>query len=461
MNLGAALVQGGLLSRDVDAYNEQQAHSGYRMRQIQSGIQRMDDEDAARPQRLQTEQLRRDIERAELEYRQRSQPQEQANADRQRTLAGTNLDTQIALQPGAAELARTTQSTQLDAAKAQQRMQPGQIQLAESQQQDQIRAAREQQLARLWGLYRTGDRTGFLDMLNGSSIVAPGRKFDDVKEVEGTLPTGETVKGIVFVPGDGKEPVIIPMEQMAALEQKYNTKYEKVGNNLLRIGPNGAVKPVYEQEAYMVVPEGGTVASRRTGETVRGGGGGAALPRRWSEGFEKALPQREALNPDGTPKKNMKDPLAPVMETDETIAPLIRDMARTSADIIARAKVSPEEASARFAEFAKVAKATDPVKAYQELDQAGRIVVVTDKSGKPVKLLGRIGTAADGSPIVFELPTGIEDVLLGVEMENRFQREQEAGKVDEGPRLRRTHPNKGPVSVGKVRYPQAVAGINP
>lgn len=459
MNLGAALVQGGLLSRDVDAYNEQQASSGYRMRQIKAGIQRMDDEEASRPQRLQMEQLRRDIERAELEYKQRVQPTEQANADKQRTLAGGNLDTQIALQPGAAELARTTQSTQLDAAKAQQRMQPGQIQLAESQQQDQIRTAREQQLARLWGLYRTGDRSGFLDMLNGSSIVAPGRKFEDVKEVEGTLPTGEKVQGIVFVPGDGKPPIIIPVEQMAALEQKYNTKYEKVGNNLLRIGPNG-ITPVYEQDGYMAVPEGSTVASRRTGEIVRGGGGGASLPRRWAENFEKALPQREATDSTGQKKIDPKTG-PPVMETDETMAPLIRDMVRTSSDVIARAKISPEEASARFAEFAKVAKATDPAKAYQELDQAGRLVVVTDKAGKPVKLLGRIGTAADGSPIVFELPTGIEDVLLGVEMENRFQREQEAGKVDEGPRLRRTHPNKGPVAVGKVRYPQAVAGINP
>ena len=446
MNLGAALVQGGLLSRDVDAYNNQQAESGLRMRQIRAGIQRMDDDEAARPERLRIEQLRRDIESAELEYKRQVMPKDQANADRQRTLTAGNLDSQIALQPGAAELARATQNTQLAGARAQERMQPGQIQLAEAQQQEQLRTAREQQLARLWGVYSSGDRAGFLDMLNNSNLVAPGRKFSEADVGNATGPDGQPVPGLAIVPADNGPPIFIPVAQLQALHQKYNTKYEKVGNNLLRIDARGGVTPVYEQDAFMAVPEGSTVASRRTGETVRGGAGGSNMPRRWNEGLEKGMPQREALNADGSKKIDIKTG-QPVMETDETLAPAIRDMVRANRQALGRAGVSPEEAVARFGDFAKAITVDDPVKAFTNLDQAGRLQGIKDpKTGVTVGIMGRIGTDATGAPILVYLPTGLEKLLMDVELDRAFRAEQESGNVDEAGRLAGRYP--------KSKYPQ-------
>lgn len=275
MGIGSALVQGGLLARDVQQYDDQQAERGLRMRTIQSGIQRMDDEDAARPGRLELERLRQDIARTEAEYKKRTMPADQAMADTERGMRNSDLTHRAAMQPGAQEGERLQQGAALTVARGAAGMAPGQVQLAQAQQQEQMRTVREQQTARLWGLYRNGDTEGFLTALNESSMISPGRKFSEVKQVNAPGPSGE-VPALQFVAADGKPSITVPLAEMEANYRKHGSKIISGNGYVLQVDPSGQkVTPLYEKDAIKVVAEGGYVVDSK-GKRITDGAASAA-----------------------------------------------------------------------------------------------------------------------------------------------------------------------------------------
>jgi hypothetical protein len=209
MGIGSALVQGGLLSREVDKYNEQQAVQGLRMRQVQKGVRDLEDDEAARPQRNAIAELRRDIERAELEFKRVVQPAQQA-------IASSELQHQAAMQPGKQTLEREAQNAQ--------RLE-----------------AREKQLARVWSLFKAGDKDGALEVYNASELIAPGRKAAKIEEISGPAPDGTQHHGVLFVPGDGGQPILVQREQLDGLVRKHFAKFLNVGGgNVVEVGPEGA-----------------------------------------------------------------------------------------------------------------------------------------------------------------------------------------------------------------------------
>lgn len=195
----------------------------------------------------------------------------------------------------------------------------------------------------------------------------------------------------------------------------------------------------------------GTPAARGTGTSRAGSAEGGVLPDKWLSDFEtNHLPQRDATDDKGQKRIDPKTGQT-IQEVDEGRAPIVRDLARMNADVLARARVQPQEAGAVFGQFAKAFQEGDRAKAFSALDKGGRIVIATDNDGQPVRVLGRIGTASDRNPILFDLPEGMERMLLEQEFKNRETRAGERSDQAERARLRAGAPKK----------PPAVRGVSP
>jgi hypothetical protein len=214
-------------------------------------------------------QLRQDIESNELSFQQATQGQEQ-------TMRRSDIEQRGRIQPGAQRLETIQQGVATGQAEAAQKFLPGQAEIAGETQNVQVQTLREQQGANLWALLSVGDKQGALDALNNSKMLGQGRKFTDIQRgavpvrgndgqplVQNGKPVTEEV--IRLVSGDGGPDMFRPVKQLEANAQKHGTRYEKVGNNYIKIDRTGKVTPVYEQDQYVAVPEGGSVASRRTG----------------------------------------------------------------------------------------------------------------------------------------------------------------------------------------------------
>lgn len=72
-------------------------------------------------------------------------------------------------------------------------------------------------------------------------------------------------KVVRFKAADDKGDMFVPATALDALAIKHNTRTEKVGNNLVRLGPDGKATPVYESDQFKLNPETGGTFSARTG----------------------------------------------------------------------------------------------------------------------------------------------------------------------------------------------------
>jgi hypothetical protein len=277
------LVQGGLGIQAGEDYTEKQASRAHAQRAREHGVKFMESEERRRgaadkliDKDTAIKQLRQDIESNELSFQQATQGQEQ-------TMRRSDIEHRGRMQPGGQRLETIQQGVTTGQAEAAQKLQPGQIAAAGETQNIQLQTLREQQAGNLWAMLTVGDKKGTLDLLNSSQLLHPGRKFSDIQGgmvpargadgqplVQNGQPVTERV--LRLVSSDGGQDVFVPVKQLETNAAKHGTRYEKVGNNLLRIERTGTVTPAYESDQYVAVPEGGSVASRRTGLPPAAGG---------------------------------------------------------------------------------------------------------------------------------------------------------------------------------------------
>jgi hypothetical protein len=191
--------------------------------------------------------------------------------------------------------------------------------------------------------------------------------------------------------------------------------------------------------------------------------GGDKGTAKWIDDFEKHyMPKRDVKGDDGQVKMDPKTG-SPVQEVDQDVAPMVRDMARVNKEVLAAGDVHPQEAANVFTQFAQAAKSGDRAKMFSTLDKQGRIAIVENEAGDPVKAVGIMGQYRDAKgqvrPMFFDLPEKMSDELTAQEADNRVQKQK--NYPDESQRNRgmqdysRRSSNLGPVRRGVIR-PAAV-----
>ncbi|MEK6244011.1 MAG: hypothetical protein AABM33_05865 [Pseudomonadota bacterium] len=200
---------------------------------------------------------------------------------------------------------------------------------------------------------------------------------------------------------------------------------------------------------------GRAVGARGGGTAMYGGDKGAA---KWVDDFEKHyMPKSDVKNADGTNKINPKDG-QPVQEVDQEVAPIVRDLARVNNDVLAAGGVHPQEAANVFTQFAKAYKTGDRAKMFAELDKAGRVAIVENDAGDPVKAVGIMGQYRDARgqtrPMFFDLPEGMSTELITQETVNRVEKQKAYPDESKRGAAKNTRPGARAASTG-VRSPGA------
>jgi hypothetical protein len=270
-NLAGFVAQAGLVHRAAEDYDEQQGVRTHAAKARDLGIAKMDAEQKLLPEETRLKQLRQEVDGIELEFKKTHLPKLQQAESTETDVRLGEAQTKKALQPGAKKLAAGTQQTQI-------------LDLA------------ERQTANLWNMVKLGDVQGATSLLSNSELLFPGRKFKGMQRgavpVQG--PDGKPMVGadgqpvregvLMLDPEDGKDPIFIPEKSLDALVAKHNTKLEKVGNSLVRVGPGGKVEGAYEPSEAGANPETGDVyftKGPKAGQIATGGingDGGAPRP---------------------------------------------------------------------------------------------------------------------------------------------------------------------------------------
>jgi hypothetical protein len=251
--------------------------------------------DAAESRAQETHQLDTEIKQIGVRKARREEPLH----EREITLRGLKLDYETAEQQFSNTMQEFEQGTRRLLAQGQR----GQAQAGVDMQGDQIALAREQlnasiadtvqrQTANVWGVLQSGNTDVALDMFNKSKLLLPGQKAKgfaledvDVPGADGKS-AGKAKVLTINLEGGGKKQ--IPVAALDALRQKYGAQYKVVGKDLVRIGADGQATPIHSSDEYAVVPEGGSMASRRTGKPAAASGTAGAPGTGRPPGSDKA-----------------------------------------------------------------------------------------------------------------------------------------------------------------------------
>ena len=283
LKLGAAVagVMGGYaFARDQAGKAEDRE---YQAKVRQYGIRKMAAEDQLLDTDTENKKARQTIEAADLEHKRLTQPREQA-------LQTADLASRETLQPVQQATAAAQAQTGLTTAQGAQAAAPDVVAAQQAELQKKLGELKVGQTVGIWTLLRNGDKDGALKALSKSNLLYPGQEFSDIQR--GTWPvTGDDGKPmlgpdgkevrekvVALVPKDGnKAPVIIPEKALESLYERANTKVEKVGkgDSLVRVGPGGQVKPVYQDDEFAVNTETGGLFNKRTGAAPAAAGVGA------------------------------------------------------------------------------------------------------------------------------------------------------------------------------------------
>jgi hypothetical protein len=224
-----------------------------RIRQIGLGRLEREEQSGVYDKELQVRGLKADYDRNEQEFL--------------NTMQGFEQESKRLLSQGR----RTGAEVAVGAVNAAQERQGDELTLLRENLNTQLGGAVERQLATFWEVLRLGDKKSAVDLYNRSRLIHPDEKASDIKleSVDATDQRGNKVQVPVLtvVPQKkGAKTRRIPVNMLEGLRERYGARYEKAGNNIVRINRDGSATPIYEQDQYMVVPEGGSVASRRTGQ---------------------------------------------------------------------------------------------------------------------------------------------------------------------------------------------------
>lgn len=252
------------LARNRDKRAQEESELNKTIKKI--GIGRMEKEEPILDKELQARGLKADYNMNEQNFASTMQDYEQ---NTRRLLAqGKRSEAQTAI-----TAAQTAGVAATDAAQRQ----PDELAMSHDQLRGQIADSIQRQTANVWNALKLGNNDLAVQMFNDSKLVSPGQKVKSFKLESVDGPPGADgqptkVQYVTGVPeGDG-QPIRMPVSALERMSQTYGAKYEKVGNNLVRIDSQGKVTPIYETDQMMAVPEGGSVVSKRTGQPPAAGG---------------------------------------------------------------------------------------------------------------------------------------------------------------------------------------------
>jgi hypothetical protein len=237
-----------------------------------------------------------------------------------------------------------------------------------------------------------------------------------------------------------------------ALEGRRISADARVG--AAEVGADSRVEAAGIRAGGAVDAAGVRAAGRGAGS--RGGGAGGTLmyggdkgAAKWIDDFEKHyIPKRDVTDESGTRKFDANG--KPMQEVDADAAPMVRDLARVNHEVLASGGIHPQEASNVFTQFAKAYKTGDRAKMFAELDKAGRVAIVENENGDPVKAVGSMGQYKDARGqtrrMFFELPDDMSTELITQEAINRGEK----GK---------RYPDEGKRGAANNVSPAAKAGV--
>jgi hypothetical protein len=269
MNLGsfaAGLGTGALTAHKIDTgikrEKREETEFGLRKQILELGVDRAKKEQPVLDKELQVRGAKADFDLAEQKFTGEMQAFEQQT---RRVLA---------------------QTQQQQAVAGQQRL-PDELRVAREDLNNKVLEAVKRQTANIWGVAKMGNTDMALEMYNGSMLVEPGQKAKAIRFEEVDVPgadgkPGTKAKVMVIEPeAKGGKARKIPVTALEQLYQQYGAKYEKVGNDIVRVGRDGTVTPVYQTDKFQHTPDG-DVYSERTGNlrhpAAGGLGGGTPAP---------------------------------------------------------------------------------------------------------------------------------------------------------------------------------------
>ena len=239
---------------------------------IDTGVKREKREAAMHGVQLESEQMK-------LERMKKEGPV----LDKEIQVRGAKADFDLAEQNFSKEMQAFEQQTrkllaqtqQQQAVAGQQRL-PDELKVAREDLNSKVLESVKRQTANIWGVAKLGNTDMALEMYNGSMLVEPGQKAKALRFEEVDVPgvdgkPGTKAKVMVIEPDTkGGKPRKIPVNALEQLYQQYGAKYEKVGNDIVRIGRDGSTTPVYQADKFAHTTDG-DIYSTRTGNPAAGG----------------------------------------------------------------------------------------------------------------------------------------------------------------------------------------------
>lgn len=157
---------------------------------------------------------------------------------------------------------------------AQQRNQPDELAVAREELNNKVLTGMRRQTANLWHVLKLGNKDMALKMYNDSQLVTPGEKAKDFR-IEGE---GDKRMLVVVPEGKGKGRRL-PISSLEALENQFGAKYEKVGSDIVRIGRDGSITPVFQGGTEVAEGDAGGLFFKKgpkAGQRIPAAAGGGA-----------------------------------------------------------------------------------------------------------------------------------------------------------------------------------------
>jgi len=160
-----------------------------------------------------------------------------------------------------AEGGRTQAKTAVAGAEAAAERQPDELALAREQLDANVGEAHQRQRVTIWNTIKLGEKKDALRMYNKSKLVDPDNEAADfrIRPVDAVDPQGKKTQShmLEFLGKDGKVLKSTSVQMLEDLSQRYGAQYKIVDGNLVRLGADGKVTPLYQPTEVAINPETG------------------------------------------------------------------------------------------------------------------------------------------------------------------------------------------------------------
>lgn len=247
---------------DVDKQN-------YERRVMASGTKKLDAEDSLLPGKTEAERLKNAADLEEQNFQKSIRPVTNATRATQAKLTAAQTNTALEQQPVQAQTTAATNQTALTKATGESERAGAEQNLATEEINSKTAEMRERQTARMWRMVKTGDLDGAKDLLQNSKLLnTRGGTVTGVTRGKAEVTTKDGQKArenVLRIELEGRPSLMIPEHALDALDTKYGSSLMESGGDIVRVGSDGKVTPVYTKPKFGVNSETGAVYDERTG----------------------------------------------------------------------------------------------------------------------------------------------------------------------------------------------------